>query len=312
MTTSDTSPQAAPAPPRVVISGASGLIGDELARSLGADGIAVTRLVRRAPRSTEEVEWRPGETPLDPAVLAGARAVICLNGASIGKLPWTRRYRETLRESRLAPTRTIASAIRELGPDAPTLLSASAVGLYGDRPHERLTERSAPGRTFLAELCVAWEGAALEAGPQARVVLLRTAPLIDRGGVLKPLLLLTRLGISGPLGGGRQHWPWISLADEVRAIRHLIDSDVSGPVNLTGPAPATANDTGRALARTLRRPFVVPAPAWALRLALGSDAADALLLSDAVVTPGVLLGSGFRFTHRTVEEAVDAALTCDR
>lgn len=312
MATSDTPPRAAPVQQRVVISGASGLIGSALARSLRADGIAVTRLVRRAPRSTDEVEWRPGETPLDPAVLAGAQAVVCLNGASIGKLPWTRSYREKLRESRIAPTRAIARAIRELGADAPALLNASAVGIYGDRPQERLSESSAPGRTYLAELCVVWEDAALGAGPLARVVLLRTAPLIDRGGVLKPLLLLTKLGISGPLGGGRQLWPWISLVDEVRAIRHLIDSDVSGPVNLTGPAPASANDTGRALARTLRRPFVVPAPAWALRLALGRDAADSLLLSDARVVPEALLASRFRFTHHTVEEAVEAALARDR
>lgn len=312
MMTSDTAPETAGAQRRVVIGGASGLIGDALARSLSADGVDVTRLVRGAPRSSNEIEWRPGEAPLDPAVIAGAQAVVCLNGASIGRLPWTRSYRETLRDSRIAPTRTIAAAVRELGADAPALLNASAVGYYGDRPGERLSEYSGPGSTFLAELCVAWEQAALEAGADARIVLLRTAPLIDRGGVLKPLLLLTRLGLSGPLGGGSQRWPWISLADEVRAIRHLIDSDVAGPVNLAGPAPASANDTGLAIARTLRRPFLVPAPAWALRLALGRDAADALLLSDAEVAPEALLGSGFRFAHRTVEEAVDAALATDR
>lgn len=311
----DTQSTPAPQPrhvPRVVISGASGLIGGALTRSLEADGVAVTRLVRRAPRRPNEVEWRPGDEPLDPETLAGARAVVCLNGASIGRLPWSPAYRTALLESRIAPTRTLAAAIRALGAEAPAFLSASAVGYYGDRPGERLTEASDPGSTFLAEICVAWEHAALEAGSEARVVLLRTAPLIDRGGVLKPLLLLTRLGLSGPLGGGRQRWPWISLADEVRAIRHLIDGEVSGPVNLTGPTPATANDTGRAIARTLRRPFLIPAPAWALRLVLGRDAADALLLSDAEVAPDALLASGFRFTHRTVEEAVDAALASDR
>ena len=293
---------------RVVIAGASGLIGRSLARSLAQDGIEVTRLVRREPASADEVRWSPGEVSLDPAVLAGVEAVVCLNGASIGALPWTRRYRDTLRQSRLAPTRALAEAVRGLGAAAPALINASAVGYYGDRPGERLSEESSPGATFLAELCVEWEQAALEAGPEARVVLLRTAPLIDRGGVLKPLILLTRFGLSGPLGGGTQHWPWISLADEVRAIRHLIDSDVAGPVNLTGPAPATANDTGRALARAMRRPFLVPAPAWALRLALGRDAADSLLLSDADVAPRALEASGFTFRHRTVEEAVDAAI----
>lgn len=305
---SGTSGAGSPAPGRVVIAGASGLIGEALTRSLRGDGVSVTHLVRRAPESEHEVRWDPGTAPLDPAVLAGARAVVCLNGASIGKLPWTREYRETLRTSRLDPTRTIADAVRALGADAPALVNASAVGFYGSRPGERLDESSSAGGTFLAELCVEWERAALSAGPDARVVRLRTAPLIDRGGVLKPLILLTRLGLSGPLGGGRQVWPWISLDDEVRAIRHVIDTDVHGPVNLTGPTPATANDTGRALARVLRRPFLVPAPAWALRLALGADAADSLLLSDAQVAPTALEESGFTFTHRTVEEAVDAAL----
>ncbi|MFD5599380.1 TIGR01777 family oxidoreductase [Leucobacter sp. NPDC058333] len=293
---------------RVVLAGGSGLIGRALSRSLASDGVEVTQLVRRAPRTAHEVEWRPGEAPLDPAVLAGARAVVCLNGASIGKLPWTRGYREALRTSRLEPTRTIAAALRELGAEAPALLNASAVGFYGNRPGERLSESSSAGETFLARLCAEWERVARSAGPDARVVLLRTAPLIDRGGVLKPLILLTKLGVSGPLGHGTQVWPWITLTDEVNAIRHLIDSNVAGPVNLTGPTPATANDTGRALARTLRRPFLVPAPAWALRLALGHDAADSLLLADADVTPDALVSSGFQFTHRTVEEAVEAAL----
>lgn len=293
--------------PRVVIAGGSGLIGNALAESLQADGISVTKLVRR-PAHAGEVEWLTSDRPLDPSTLASAKAVVCLNGASISRLPWNDKYQQTLRESRLTPTRTIASALRELGSSAPAFLSASAVGYYGDRPGEELTESSGPGRTFLAKLCVKWEREALNAGSQARVALLRTAPLLHRQGMLQPLIPLTRFGLSGPLGRGNQVWPWISLEDEVRAIRHIIDTEIDGPVNLSGPVPSTAAEIGRELARAMRRPFWLPAPAWALRLALGSTAVDSLLLPDARVVPTVLEASGFTFQHRTAAEAIAAAL----
>lgn len=293
---------------RIVVSGSSGLIGSALVRSLQADGIEVARLVRHPPRSRAEIAWRPGERPLDPAVLEGAAAVVNLNGASIGRLPWTRGYRTMLLESRVQPTRTLATAIRELGSAAPAFISASAVGFYGDRPGERLTEASGPGETFLARLSAAWEQEARRAGDAAPVALLRTAPLLHPLGVLKPLMLLTRLGVSGPLGGGAQVWPWISLEDEVRAIRHVIDRELIGPVNLAGPEAASANEIGSALARRMRRPFLLPAPGWALRLGLGSDAADSLLLADAEVVPSVLGESGFAFTHPTVQQAIASAL----
>ena len=256
----------------VVISGSSGLVGSALVRSLRADDVGVTRLVRHEPRAEDEVRWDP-EQPLDPAVLAGATAVVNLNGASIGRLPWTSAYRQQLVESRMLSTGTIAAAVSELGRAAPLFVSASAVGFYGDRPGERLTEAATPGTTFLAGLSEDWEAAALSAGQDVKVALLRTAPILHPQGVLKPLVLLTKLGVSGPLGGGRQIWPWISLTDEVRAIRHVIDQGLTGPVNLTGPEPASANDIGRAIASELRRPYLVPAPKWALRLALGRDAA---------------------------------------
>ncbi|MBP2436055.1 TIGR01777 family oxidoreductase [Microbacterium amylolyticum] len=292
---------------RIVVAGSSGLIGTALVSSLRADGIDVTTLVRRAPRDENEIEWQPDRLQLDPAALAGARAVVNLCGASIGKLPWTRGYRAQLASSRLRPTRTIAATLRSLGPDAPAFVSASAVGFYGDRPGERLTETSEAGDTFLATLSADWEHEALQAGPAARVALLRTAPLLHPRGVLKPLMLLTKLGVSGPLGRGDQVWPWITLEDEVRAIRHIINEGITGPVNLSGPEHAMANDIGRGLARRLRRPFFLPAPAWALRLGLGADAADSLLLSDAIVAPDVLLTTGFRFMHGTLDEALDAA-----
>ncbi|MFJ4225249.1 TIGR01777 family oxidoreductase [Microbacterium sp. NPDC089695] len=292
---------------RLVISGASGLIGTALVASARADGVDVTRLVRRPPTTADEVQWHPGERQLDPTVLEGADAVVSLGGASVGRLPWTRGYRRTLVESRIVTTRTIATAVRTLGADAPAFVSASAVGYYGSAPGETLTEAAPAGDTFLARLCVRWEDEALRAGDHARVALLRTAPVVHRQGVLKPLIQLARFGLAGPIGSGTQVWPWISLDDEVRAIRHVIDHRLDGPVNLTGPAPATASDLGRAVAARLGRPFWLPAPAWALRLALG-DAARSLLLPDADVRPDVLRDTGFTFTHATVQQAVDAAL----
>lgn len=292
---------------RIIISGASGLIGSALTASLRSDGVDVITLVRRPPRTPAEVLWMPGERELDPEVLGGADAVVALGGASVGRLPWTPGYRRKLVDSRLETTKTLTTALRALRDDAPAFVSASAVGYYGSEPGEALTENSPPGETFLAALCVQWETEALRAQDHTRVALLRTAPLIHRQGVLKPMIQLTRLGLAGPLGPGTQVWPWMSLDDEVRAIRHIIDEGIVGPVNLTGPTAATANDIGRALAQRLRRPFWLPAPAWALRLVLG-DAAESLLLPDADVRPTVLEATGFRFTHRTAAEAVASAV----
>ncbi len=296
-----------PAEGRVVLAGASGLIGEALAASLKADGVPVTRLVRHPPITPDEVQWLGGRR-LDPAVLAGAKAVVGLNGASIGKFPWTSRYKHDLVWSRITPTQTLARAVRELGADAPTFVSASAVGYYPSVRGEVFTESSRRGDSFLADLCGEWEAAALAAGDQARVALLRTAPVVHPEGVLKPLMLLTRLGVSGPIGRGIQVWPWISLDDEVRAIRHVIDADLSGPVNLTGPTRATANDMGFALALRMNRPYMLRAPVAGIKLVLGSDATEALLTSDSHVVPEVLTASGFSFTHHTVESAIAAVI----
>ncbi|WP_164233823.1 TIGR01777 family oxidoreductase [Microbacterium hydrocarbonoxydans] len=293
---------------RVVISGASGLIGTALAASLRQDGIEVTTLVRRPPEAPGEIAWSPGEQELDPQDLAGADAVVALGGASVGRMPWTPRYRRELVASRVRATRAIATALIALGDDAPVFASASAVGFYGSAPGAVLTEDAPAGETFLARLCVRWEDEARRAGDRTRVALFRTAPVIHRRGVLRPLVQLTRFGVAGPIGHGNQIWPWISLDDEVRAIRHVIDVGLEGPVNLAGPAPASANDIGRALAARMHRPFWLPAPAWAMRLALSRAATDSLLVSDADVRPAALEGSGFAFTHRTAEEAVAAAL----
>ncbi|MGP3535226.1 TIGR01777 family oxidoreductase [Microbacterium sp. RD1] len=293
---------------RVVVAGASGLIGRALVDSLRADGVAVTTLVRRPAATPDEVEWLTDATPLDPDVLAGADAVVGLNGASIGRFPWSASYRSTLLWSRITPTRTLAAAVRALGADAPHFISSSAVGYYGSVPGRRLSETAPRGDGFLADVCGEWEAATAAAGPDARITLLRTAPVVHRQGVLKPLLLLTRAGISGPLGRGTQVWPWISLDDEVAGIRHVIDRGLLGAVNLSGPTRATANDLGFALARRMNRPYAVRTPLWAVRLLLGREATDALLASDADVVPEVLERSGFRFRHATVQDAVAAAV----
>jgi uncharacterized protein (TIGR01777 family) len=297
---------------RVVVAGASGLIGRALVASLRADGVSVQTLVRRPPRSSDEIEWLTDAAPLDPATIAGADAVVGLNGASVGRFPWTASYKTRLLWSRLTPTRTLATAVRALGESAPAFVSASAVGYYGSAPGATLTESSPAGTSFLARLCVAWEEAALTAGPHARVALLRTAPLVHPDGVLKPLMLLTRFGLAGPIGRGTQSWPWLTLDDEVAAIRHVIANGISGPVNLTGPTRATANDLGFALARRMNRPYLLRAPAWAMRIVLGHDATDALLTSDMDVRPTVLERTGFRFGATTVEQAVEQAVPAAR
>jgi len=293
---------------RVVIGGASGLIGRALADSLRADGVAVTRLVRRPAEHPDEVEWLTRAEPLDPAVLEGADAVVGLNGASIGRFPWTGKYKNTLLWSRITPTQAIARAVRELGADAPPFVSASAAGYYGTAPGRRLTEDSPRGDSFLADLVGEWETAAFAAGRYARVAVVRTAPIVHPDGILKPLILLTRFGVSGPIGRGTQAWPWISLEDAVRGIRHVIDEGLDGPVNLAGQTRATANDLGFSLAVRMNRPYLVRAPEWAMKLVLGRDATETLLTSDMHVVPEKLEASGFTWMHPRVEDAVAAAV----
>ncbi|TFD92660.1 TIGR01777 family protein [Cryobacterium lactosi] len=288
---------------RVLISGASGLIGSELTRQLEAAGHTVLRLVRRPPQTRAEFRWDPATLTLDPAVLDGVDAVINLSGASIGRLPWTKSYRRQIMESRVQATRTLTDAMRRSATPPSVLLNASAVGIYGNRPGEELTEESLPGSDFLATVVTTWEAEARLAPEATRVVMLRTGLVLAKGGALKPLMPIVRLGLGGPLGRGSQMWPWVSLHDEAAAIVHLLTSELSGPVNLAGPTPATANDVIRAVATALRRPFFVPVPEVVLTLAL-QDAARQLLLADQRVSSAKLEADGFRFTHRTAAEAV--------
>ena len=284
------------------------MIGRGLVDELRARGDRVVRLVRHDPADADEVRWDPATGHLDPAVLAGADAVVNLSGASLAKLPWTRTYRRLILSSRVTATTAIVGALHErarLGEPVATLLSASAVGVYGSRPDEALTETSAPGGGFLAEVVRTWEAAAATAPSETRVVLARTGLVVGPEGATAPLRTLARFGLAGPLGGGRQHWPWVALADEVAALVHLIDSRVSGAVNIVGPEPATAGDVIRAVAEHAHRPYWLPAPSFAVSASLGAAGRE-LLLSDQRIVPEVLEADGFAFLFRTVDEAVAA------
>lgn len=292
---------------KIVIGGASGLIGSALVKALRDRGDNVLRLVRREPRFPDEIRWEPSVEKLDLEAVRGADAIISLGGASVGKLPWTPSYRGILWASRIDTASTIVRALRALadaGEDVPMFISASASGYYGSQPGESLSEDSPPGTTFLARLCQAWEKTALRSADTTQTALIRTSPILHPDGVLKPMIRLTKLGLGGPLGSGEQIWPWISLDDEVRGIIHVLDKQLSGPINFTGPTSASMARIGRALAEELNKPFLVPAPEWPMKAILSPDAVESLLTADADITPDRLLESGFVFQHAAPEDAI--------
>ena len=297
----------------VVLSGASGLIGTALKDALRADEHTLATLVRRPPQSTEERQWDPDAGRLGVEVLAHADAVINLSGAGVGDHRWTDSYKRTLTTSRLGPASTLTTCLNELGAQGPsTFISASAVGYYGDTG-DRIANEDAPvGAGFLADLCRQWENAALGADRDGRrVVLLRTGlVLAPSGGLLGRLEPLVKLGLGGRLGSGKQFQPWISLDDEVRAIRFLLSGagqGVAGPVNLTGPDPVRQSDFVRALAKVLHRPAVFPAPKFGLRLVLGQFADEGVLIGQRAV-PAALTKAGYQFAHPTLDGALRAAV----
>ena len=293
---------------RILVAGASGFIGSAVTSRLSEEGHDVLRLVRRRASAADEVSWSPASGIIDFTVMDRVDAVLNLSGASMTRLPWTRRYRDEILESRVNATRTLADAMRKAASPPTVFLSGSAVGIYGDRPGELLTEHSSPGSGFLADVVGRWEAAAQLAPHETRTVLLRTGIIVGRGGAFKPIIRLTRSGASGRLGTGGQHWPWIALDDEVGAIVHLLHSSVSGPVNLVGPTPATADRIMGAVAERLHRPYVIPVPEPLLKLGLGSAAED-LLLSSQKVRPSRLIDDGYRFRYPTFESAIDAMLS---
>jgi uncharacterized protein len=289
---------------RIAITGSSGFIGTALVGSLQEAGHEVVRLVRRPARRPDEVSWDPAAGTVDLTGLAGVEAAVNLAGAGVGDRRWTKAYQRTLVASRVDSTRTLATALARLDPPARVLVSASASGYYGNRGDEPLTEAAGPGAGFLVELVRAWEGAALRnAGPGTRVVLARTGlVLAPGGGALGRLLPLLRLGLGGPLGNGRQWWPWITLTDEVRALTFLLEREaLEGPVNLSAPQPARNVELTRALGRALRRPAVLPAPAFAVRLVVGEFAQE--VLGSQRMLPARLLEAGFAFRHQNATQA---------
>ena len=294
---------------RIAISGASGLIGGALSAFLTARGDEVIHLVRRDPSTESEIAWDPVARTLDPTALEGVDAVVHLAGAGVADKRWTPAYQQEILRSRSDGTATIAAAVAAHG-DRIRLVSGSAVGVYGsDRGDEVLTEASASGSGFLADVVRAWESAtqpAIDAG--ASVSMARTGLVMSpRAGAFAPLLRLARLGLGGPLGSGKQYWPWITLSDEVRALTHLVDHrDVTGPVNLVGPHPVPQIEVSRELGRQLGRPSVLPAPAFALRIIVGGFASD--ILGSQRVMPTVLAGSGFTHEHATLPDAIATLL----
>ena len=298
---------------RVLVAGASGFIGAELVDRLTAGGHEVVRLVRRRAHAADEVSWSPASGIIDFTVMERVDAVVNLAGASLARIPWTKGYRHEILDSRVTSTRTLTDAMRKARKAPATFVNASAVGYYGDRPGELLTEYSSAGTGFLAGVVEKWEAAARLAPETTRTVTLRTGIVVGHahahghGGALKRLGTLTKLGVSGRLGTGGQHWPWIALADEVGAIMHLLDSHVAGPVNLAGPTPATADRVMTAMAERMHRPYVLSVPEKLLELVLG-QAADELLLSSQKMRPQRLIDDGFRFEHTTVETALDVML----
>ena len=301
---------------KVAVTGSSGLIGTALVASLRADGHEVIRLVRQPPRGADEARWDPraadaGLVPYTPGGLDGLHACVHLAGAGVADRRWTARYKAEIRASRVLGTRALAGALAKLSPPPASLVAASAIGWYGDTGGREVDESAPAGQAFLARLVRDWEAAA---GPAAdagiRVVHTRSGlVLTPRGGILARLLPLARLGLCPRFGSGRQVMSWISLSDEIGAIRFLLDrKDISGPVNLTAPAPVTDSEFAAALdAAASRRdlPWLrVPAPV--LRLALGEAAVE--LLTSARILPKRLQEAGYQFRHPTLPEALSAEL----
>ena len=297
------------------MTGSSGLIGSALVPALTEDGHDVLRLVRRTPRTAEEHRWDPQHWRIDPALLADVDAVVNLAGVGVGDKRWTEERKQEILRSRVDATTTVSTALAEAAAADPgrqrVLLSASAVGWYGDTGDRVVRENAPAGQDFLAHVCEQWETATAPAEQAGvRVVRLRTGLVLGRGGLLGRLAPLFRLGLGGRIGSGEQYWPWISLRDEVDAIRFLLTAPLSGPVNLTGPAPVTNAEFTRALAQVLRRPAKLPVPGAALTAVLGEFAPVGVLAGQRAV-PAALEAAGFTWTHPDVTSALRSALGRD-
>lgn len=291
---------------RIAITGSTGLIGSALVSHLRASGHETVSLVRRAPASPAEVQWDPSRGVLNPKDLEGVNAVVHLAGAGIGDKRWTESYKNEILESRTKSTELLAQRLTEVDVKPSVFLSGSAIGIYGPRGDEELSENASHGSTFLADVCERWEsatGPAQAAG--IRTAHLRTGIVLStQGGALKKQLPLFKLGLGGRFAKGDQWQSWISITDEIRAITHLLTSSLEGPVNLTAPEPVTNGEFTRVLASVVKRPAILPIPSFGPKLLLGGELADALLFTGQRVIPTALMRDGFVFTHSTLESAL--------
>ena len=299
---------------RIAVTGSTGLIGQALVERIEATGHAAVRVVRPggAPPAagSRVVAWDPAADRIDGEALEGIDAVVHLAGEPIAARRWSSDQKQRIADSRERGTAVLAGALSRLDQPPPVLVSASAIGYYGDRGDERLDESSAPGTGFLAEVCARWEAAAAAARSAGiRVVHPRTGMVLSRsGGALAELLPFFRAGLGGRIGSGRQWTSWITLHDEVEALMWLLTADVEGPVNLTAPEPVTNRQLTAALGRALRRPTLLPTPKPALWARLGRELTEALLYSSARVEPTVLTNSGFEFAHPDIATALQEIL----
>ncbi len=275
----------------IAVTGASGLIGSALVAHLREKGDNVIKLVRREPRAKDEASWDPMDGKVDLVALEGVDAIVHLAGAGVGDKRWSAAYKGEILNSRLYGTTTIAHAAEQL--KIKSLISSSAIGWYGETGNRAVTENDRGGDDFLAHVCLEWERAA-DSAPSVRTVKIRTGLVLDpTGGALGRMMPLFKFGLGGKLGSGKQWWSWITLHDHVRAIDYLIESDLSGPVNLTAPNPATNSEFTAALARALRRPALLPVPSFALKIALGGFSTE--ILGSKRVLPERLNEAGFTF-----------------
>ncbi len=289
---------------RIAVAGSTGLIGTALVASLISDGHDVVRLVRRPPEHDGEVQWDPQGGTVGPG-LEGIDAAVNLAGANVGAKRWTKSYKQEILDSRVLGTRTLATALAALDPQPTVLVNGSAIGYYGDAGAAPLPESHGPGVGFLADVVVRWEAATRAAEDAGiRVVKARTGLVVSPdGGAFGRLLPIFKYGLGGRVGSGQQYWSFISLTDEIRALRFCLDTvSVSGPVNLVAPHAVTNKDVTRALSASVHRPAFLPVPAIALKAALGEFASD--ILASQNVVPAVLEGADFTWDDPTIEAAL--------
>ena len=295
---------------KILITGASGLIGQALTKQLNASGHTTVAAVRREPRRNDEVQWNSATGEMSPSAFDGVDAVVHLAGAGIGDKRWTDSYKMEILQSRTLGTALLADTMASLDKKPSVFLSGSAIGIYGVRDDTELGEDAAIGTGFLADVCRDWEAASASASAAGiRTVLLRTGIVLSpKGGALKKQLPLFKLGLGGKFGNGKQWQSWISITDEVNAIIHLLTSNLSGAVNLTAPNAVTNADFTRVLASVVSRPAILPIPSFGPKLLLGGELADALLFTGQRVVPNALVADGFHFAHPTLDVALRALL----